>query len=426
LADECPSIQKWVLTVSPSSPTENERHDNKNDEESPSWRSQKVLNLRRNVERGLALHDHVELSNAVLPLELPWQLSRSPHAPMKNSRFVLSACVGAALETATLPYRLTTDNNNRGGSRHLIGLNGYYYGGFDAAGSPFGTTTTRLTLADFLNTLKPSAKHSVLELDAYLPSPSLAADSSIGYQNNNIIWARLREGTSVERDPRVPPQRGDSRSSEKLPGSWLLPPDSGGMMFPMSPIGFDNTHSAAENVTRSTSWSSRLQHHHFALSTAIRPTASSRKLKSDAPSTPKYVTCLMEGMGVCYRPEQSMACAVEQSLGGLVRDGYAAGSYWKHVWAACGAQRDAAASDKPMLSALGNTSRRYPQLHGTASNLKDSLSPKLRGFYNRDAMNGLLPEIDDCDEALSFCMDLRDIYRPPEGAENEEGSYFSD
>lgn len=30
-------------------------------------------------------------------------------------------------------------------------------------------------------------------------------------------------------------------------------------------------------------------------------------------------------------------------------------------------------------------------------------------------MDGILPEADDCEDALSTCLDVRDVYRPPEG-----------
>jgi len=392
MADECPSARRWVLSTSsaPSGQEDEVNHpmasssenvaQNSEPQQQQSWRTKKVLSVRRDIERGLSWHDHVELSHAILPLELP----------NSSSLFTSSAYVGAALETATLPYRLSR-NNSRENS--LIGLNSYYYGSFDV-GTPFGTTS-RLSFADFLSTLKPSTRHSVFELDALLPSSSSA-------RNGESVWLRLREGTSVERDPRMPPSnRSNSSGGNILPGAWLLQNGSlGGILSQFSPTGSGNS-------------ACRSQHNHFSLSAALRP-APLRYV-----TTTQYVTCLMEGIGIRYRPEQSMACTLNQSLGALVRDGYAAGSYWKHIWD----------TSEPVLSALGNTTRIYPHLSEIAVQMKDALSPKSRGYYSRDAMSGVLPEADDCEEAVSFCYDLRDVYRPPEGsglADDEEGSYFDD
>jgi hypothetical protein len=127
----------------------------------------------------------------------------------------------------------------------------------------------------------------------------------------------------------------------------------------------------------------------------------------------------MQGMGIRYRPESSMATVANQSLAALTGDGYAAGSYWQSVWG----------SSTPVLSVLGNSTRVYPHLQQISDDMKQAMLPRSRGFYNRDVTNGLLPEAEDCQEALAYCLDVRDLYRPPQGsglAVDEEGTYFDE
>jgi hypothetical protein len=125
----------------------------------------------------------------------------------------------------------------------------------------------------------------------------------------------------------------------------------------------------------------------------------------------------MQGMGIRYRPESSIATVTNQSLATLTGNGYAAGSYWQSVWG----------TQTPVLSVLGNSTRVYPHLHQISADIKQAMLPRYRGYYNRDVTDGLLPEAEDCQEALAYCFDVRDLYRPPDGsglAVDEEGSYF--
>jgi hypothetical protein len=57
------------------------------------------------------------------------------------------------------------------------------------------------------------------------------------------------------------------------------------------------------------------------------------------------------------------------------------------------------------------------------------LSRKFSGYHNRDVMQNILPEAEDCKEAMEYSLDLRDIYHPPDGSGlgvDEEGTYFDD
>jgi hypothetical protein len=113
-----------------------------------------------------------------------------------------------------------------------------------------------------------------------------------------------------------------------------------------------------------------------------------------------------------------MAVCCAQSLQDLTAAGYGAGSYWKHV----------RPDMTPVVAVAGNTTRIYPALHDTAANMKRAMSAlQYRGCYQRDVQLGLLPEAEDCQDALAALWDIRDAYQPPEGSGlvvDEEGSYF--
>ena len=38
------------------------------------------------------------------------------------------------------------------------------------------------------------------------------------------------------------------------------------------------------------------------------------------------------------------------------------------------------------------------------------------GYLSRDVMVGVVPEKDDCEEALEYCQELVDVYEPPYGS----------
>lgn len=143
---------------------------------------------------------------------------------------------------------------------------------------------------------------------------------------------------------------------------------------------------------------------------------------------------MVEGMGIRYRPERSMCTVVNQSFAQLTQGGYGAGMYWETILAPPkldGDSKTDSVASPPVLAVLGNTTRIYPQLHEVADNLKKAMgrSSRFRGLYNRDVMNGVLPEEGDCEEAMASCLDIRDIYQPPDGSglvDDNESSFFDD
>ena len=242
----------------------------------------------------------------------------------------------------------------------------------------------------------------MLELD--FVSQSLDAKKSI---SNEGLFESLQQGTSVERDRRTRESRGDSyrtRPRDVSPGSWMQ--DSSGSNGLLSSLSYSTS---SKNYAKSFDRSS---HHHFALSTSIRPMVVSSSSGSNGSDISNYLTCLIEGMGIRYRPERSIATVLNQSLGQLTfgHEGrnYGAGIYWKHILPR---------EDTPVVAVLGNSTRAYTPLNEIATDMKVAMkAPRYRGFYNRDVINGVLPELEDCEEALEACWNKRDVYEPPLGS----------
>jgi len=376
LQEECPSAARWVWSIQDKDDSNEPLSAATDTAESAtsSWHSSHVRRLRQQVETALAWHDHVELASSVLPLQLP----DSNGSVLKPAAFA-----AVALESVTLPYRLSGRSK-----KSQLGLNSYYYGSF-GGDLPFGTAPN-MGFGEFLSSLQPSVRHNILELDTVLPDK---------LQDSRQLWSRLQEGTSVERDHRMRDRRVNVRNVP--PGAWMM--DQGtndGLLTSFSP------HTNGKATDRSV-------HHHYGLSSSLR-----QNIGPSATSS-QYLLCLMQGMGIRYRPESSIATVVNQNLSTLTGDGYAAGSYWHSVWG----------SSAPALSVLGNSTRAYSHLHQISADIKQAMLPRYRGYYNRDVMNGILPEAEDCQEALAFSLDVRDLYQPPEGSglvQNEEGIYFDE
>ena len=119
----------------------------------------------------------------------------------------------------------------------------------------------------------------------------------------------------------------------------------------------------------------RSVHHHFAMSTAVRvqlvaPNAS----HNEGITMPDYLTSLVQGMGIRYRPERSMATVLDQTLGKLTfaesGDGrnYGAGVYWKHLLSSV---------EAPGVAVLGNTTRAFGSLDRIATDMKSTIRSSL-------------------------------------------------
>jgi hypothetical protein len=264
------------------------------------------------------------------------------------------------------------------------------------------------------------------------------------HRNNNDKRELLQQGTSIERDHRMKQsgyQGGIHRPVDTQPGEWMntnidansTNGENSSILSSLSPqivptTTADNTKGPKRNIY------DRNLHYHYALSTSLRPPNDHRQSHRSNDVVPKlshYVTSIMESMGIRYRPEQSVCTVLDQSYEDLL---YTKGSYWKYIFrAGCGtASQSSMQPSLGNMSVLGNTTRIYPYLVQTASNAQQIIVPRNkksieRSLYNHDVMMGLVPEMDDYNEAVTTCLDLRDSYEPPHGSGlviDEEGEYF--
>lgn len=420
----CPSEQE----DNSSSNSSNEKENNNDQppasslQATPAWQPANVQRVRRNMQTGLALHGFATNAHAVLPLSLNHNSSNGKTTT--KTLFEQSATLAVALEAATLSYRLSGVSGGNGSSRSSasqpstcsskIGLNGYYDGMGRSSWKDSYGTSDRLSFGEFLACLTPSNQHPLLELDAAFGNKDSGELS---------LMQRLDIGTSIERERLLLQQqsgrrdaRARGRPREVLPGAWMLNAgayttdgrDGGsGILTSLSPQR--NTPTQAGN--------DRQLHTHFSLSTSLRTTVGSSSSSSSTNTVSDPLTLLMEGMGIRYRPGVSMGTVVNQSVTSLTRGGYGAGSYWKRFVQA----------DSPVLSVLGNTTRSYTYLYDISATMKESLSRKYVGYHSRDISSGVLPEAEDCSEALDYCFDTRDVYQPPNGSGlvvDAEGAYF--
>eukprot|EP00571_Detonula_confervacea_P010339 CAMPEP_0172299482 /NCGR_PEP_ID=MMETSP1058-20130122/1772_1 /TAXON_ID=83371 /ORGANISM="Detonula confervacea, Strain CCMP 353" /LENGTH=1012 /DNA_ID=CAMNT_0013008939 /DNA_START=79 /DNA_END=3117 /DNA_ORIENTATION=+ len=424
-----------------------------------------------------------------------------------------SAAIALALEASTLFYRLRSGRQQQpnryssssgggggGGHRSRIGIQSGFYQGYSGgddsefANEPYATAPS-LTYHEFLACARPSSdrRRSILELDACLhpisyPSAGTAftgtgginnvagaLSSSVlasltssgliggGGSNNNAmgeLQKRMERGTSIERmrmeqqqqqrsqyrSSRDASRRGGSSSRPNEPGEWL---EDGSTKNAFGGGGLLSSFSG-----NSIPFGRRADHHHFAISTSLRPAASDNarsfnSIPGSGCTASAFLRPMMESMGVKYRPEVSLGMVAKDTVVDLT----GVGSYWRAVFtdrqsssASSPATAAAAtasggsgnlsvqqpqqqgqqghnmsprdiASHTPILSVLGNSTRSYPRLNSISTGFVDAVhSRRNTGFLSRDVMVGIVPEKDDCEEALEYCQELVDVYEPPMGS----------
>lgn len=422
LNDECKSVGKFSVLVydgdnfdplqNNASIDNNGNHDN-DANNNAYWRSErKVVNtFRSHLNNGLNLHGIEENSDLVLPLSLKqcWKSLKggSSGNNYDGTLFEASAVGALALEAVTLSYRLLKCSGSRGNKSSKVGIMaGYYQGsGHSSSDDDVFPTVESLSFHEFISSLRPSNAHTMLEL-----STCMKNSNSIDLDN------RLIQGTSIERR-RLEEERERNRNSmyyrrsrgrDVSPGLWLEDSDNGGILNPLIPMEGKE--------------SNRSQHRHFTMSSSFRPSNHSSPSTSNN-SLSTYTTILMEGMGIQYRPQSSVSTIVNQSLSDLTSShSYAAGTYWSSIFKCCGSD----IKNIPVLTVLGNSTRVHSHLNSSAKNMSQALSRKYQGYLSRDCMGGMVPEREDCTDALEKCLSLRDTYEPPMMFDEDEGSYFDD
>jgi hypothetical protein len=436
--EECPhSVQCTMLIDDDNAQhhaTTNNISESTNTKLSPVQKSPKHHTVRDQIQQSIILSDQTALSTVFLPLQLPPTTTTTSHA-------AAAAVVAMALECSSLPYRINQQDGPGDTTKSQLALQSYYYsGGNHAYGrNNYGTIPT-LSFREYTRTLqRQSASRNVLELDTLSPLWN-TNESSIN--SSSSLLQSLQQGTSLDRDQRMKQsgyRGGIHRSVDVLPGQWMNRFNSGnntdGILSSLSPTTTTSNDKNKDIYDRSL-------HYHYALSTSLRPPPSRTCGRSNpstsriisTPTTSNYVSYIMESMGIRYQPEQTICTVLDQSYDELIASD--AGSYWKYIFPTYTNGKDeskTSLSSIPIgMSVIGNTSRIYPYLVETACNSQQIIAPRNkrsieRSIYTRDATQGLLPEMDDCLEAITACLDIKDSYEPPQGSGlvlDEEGDYF--
>ena len=498
LSEECRSAGRWAIMIDPlSSPSNIDTTfgDENNNTNSSNTEGNQVHQFRQCVNAGLALHGLSTNSDAFLPVSINGAFTalrgrndnNDTGSVISNNRMLFegSAAIALSLEASTLFYRLNRRSSSShasgrsGGYRSRIGIqSGFYQGSSGNAGyedfdnEPYATAPS-LTYHEFLACARPSSdrRRSILELDALLRpisypssaanatpldgginvasllssggvasvSPSILASltssgliSGGGTNTLGELQKRMMRGTSVER-MRMEQNRQQYRSSRNRAATSSSTSEPGDWMEDMT----TNTGLLSSLSGNSTPFGKRANHHHFALSTSLRPSASdSRSFTATGHdcATSAYLRSMMESMGVKYRPEVSLGAVVKDTVVDLT----GVGSYWRSVFTDRGRLSSGEgggnlstqqakqhnnltpndiASHTPILSVLGNSTRSYPRLNSISTGFVSALhSRRNMGYISRDVMSCIMPEKDDCEEALEYCQELVDVYEPPMGS----------
>jgi hypothetical protein len=417
LNDECKSAGKFSVLVYDGDnfdSLQNNGDADNNANNNEYWRSErKVVNtFRSHLNNGLNLDGIEENSDLVLPLSLKqcWNsLNGGSNGNNYDGTLFEASAVGAlALEGMTLSYRLLKGGGGSGSkSSSKVGImTGYYQGsGHSSCDDDVFPTVDSLSFHEFISSLRPSNAHTMLELSTCMKN-----------SNNIDLDNRLIQGTSIERR-RLEEERERNRNNmyyrrsrgrDVSPGLWLEDSRNGGILNPLIPMEGKE--------------SNRSMHRHFAMSSSFRPSNHLSLSTSNNPLS-TYTTIFMEGMGIQYRPQSSVSTNVNQSLSDLTcSHSYAAGTYWSSIFKGCGNN----IQNVPVLTVLGNSTRVHSYLNLSAKNMSQALSRKYQGYLSRDCMAGIVPEREDCTDALEKCLSLKDTYEPPMMFDEDEGSYFDD
>ncbi|KAL7466250.1 hypothetical protein ACHAXS_006543 [Conticribra weissflogii] len=283
-----------------------------------------------------------------------------------------------------------------------------------------------------------SSQMMSLALAGIIGNGGTGSNGYLGELHRRMMAGTSMEKMKIERDQqysRYSRSRGNHFSKQQDPGEWLEDistnaGEAGGVLSSIS--------GSIEPFGR------RSSHHHFALSASLRPAASDRLSSlidysySGKCASAAYLRPIMEGLGVKYRPEVSLGLVVRDTVVDLTN----IGSYWRSVFSSQSIPSKSTstetnngdmqnmqgnekkmrsalelATNTPILSVLGNSTRSYRRLSNISSNFVDALRSRTNmGYFSRDVMAGLLPEKDDCEEALEYCRELVDVYEPPLGS----------
>ena len=370
-----------------------------------------LISFRKQINYVLSLHGISSCSNLTLPINFPScdrvftiQEGHSSEKTMSKretdrilgsvNRFQSSACAALAIECATLPYRLSTTSSSSLCSPPIA------LAGSSIMSDPYATTD-RLNFSNFVSSLQPGNRHSLLSLDTCIFN-----NQSETYDiKNKLLQGMSIDGRQSEQDSRM---RQIRNASHKFPGLWMTD-------------GSLNNLSTSVPTGRNTS-----NHEYFAIAASFRPPNSTLSTTPDVPLT--FAQPLLQGM--IYRgrsphqirslPDRLSACIVPSSIATLTKYGL----YWDSVWGKT-TNNKKQSNHRMTMSVISNSTRSYEKIETQITRMSQALKgdpffnrskkhkqhlQSWQGFMKQDIGNGRIPEEEDCLEVLEYFLDLSNTY----------------
>lgn len=337
----------------------------------------------------------------------------STASPIKNtptlSEFQLAASAALALECATLPYRLASSPSSHSASPSIA------MAGSSIVADPYATAD-RLAFSDFVASLKPGNRHSLLSIDGCLGSHHFI-------EKDKDLKHALFQGIQQE-DNNDSRMRQQMVSPKVYPGTW------------MKDDTFSSLSSTSKTNTKKNIKEAAIQHDYFAVGTSIRPPTQTLMSILSSPPASSAASLFAQPLiqGLIYRgrspheirslPDRISTCVVPSSVSYLTH----CGCYWDSIWE----QSNAKQRDPISWTILSNSTKSYESIQTQTTQMTNALkgSPayysssarnnreqrqntqQWRAFMKQDMQMNKLPEEEDCLEILEYFNDLSSIYLP--------------
>jgi len=381
LRDECRSAGRWSIGIH----FNNEQFDNllspRHDMYSGVSQHQRMGRFRRDLNLPMGCYGVLDNSEVFLPLDLVECMKFLPNAnePEKLSSSIYQKFFGGAvsailLEASSLSYRSHPSDLNRiatAGRGMNYSVQNYVQNSY-------------LGYGEFLSMIAPSPQLKLLQINGSLKFDSKNLYSQIS-DGSSLSYERLQRSNSQNRH----------RFSKSNLGKWLDSPE----MQCASPFGSSNL-------------IERNLHSHFSLSSYIR--CASNTTYTENPISDHLETS-MESFLPC-RPDRYSSCVVGRTLGRITYGG----NYWSNEILSPIHHHNS------VVALLENSTRSYSFAKLQAQRMSRCLSRGMKGFFARDATEGLVPDYDECNDALEFLRNLEADYDPGVDDQNDDPNEYYD
>jgi len=381
LKDECRSAGRWSIGIY----FDNEQFDNhlspRHNMYSGISQHQRMGRFRSDLNLPMGCYGVLDNSEVFLPLDLGECAKFLPNADESEKlsspiyqKFFGGAVSAILLEASSLSYRSHPSDLNRvatAGRGMNYGVQNYVQNSY-------------LGYGEFLSTIVPSPQFKLLQINGSLKFDSKNLYSQIS-DGSSLSYERLQRSNSQNRH----------RFSKSNLGKWLDSPE----MQCASPFGCSNL-------------IERNLHSHFSLSSYIR--CASNTAYTENPISDHLETS-MESFLPC-RPDRYSSCVIGRTLGQITYGG----NYWSNE------VLSPIHHHNSVVALLENSTRSYSFAKLQAQKMSRCLSREMKGFFARDATEGLVPDYDECNDALEFLRNLEADYDPGVDDQNDDPNEYYD